>query len=147
MLLGIFSAWQVRPRERVLYEWACTNQCLPTAVELAAEDAVIAYYIEQGYGYQRTTHLPCGYDFIFTREESALHVEVKGTAGTAPRFFLTRNEHNARLTLDPDWILAMVTSALSDSPQVTVYDRRQLKEAFNIEPYVYIGTFAPKPES
>ena len=57
------------------------------AVELAAEDAVIAYYLEQGYSYQRTTHLPCGYDFIFTRKESALHVEVKGTASTTPRFF------------------------------------------------------------
>lgn len=108
---------------------------------------MIAHYIEQGYGYQRTTHLPCGYDFIFTRKESAIHVEVKGTAGKAPRFFMTRNEHDAGLILNPDWRLAMVTSALSDSPQVTVYDPRQLKEAFKIEPYVYIGTFAPKPES
>ena len=116
-------------------------------VELAAEDAVIEYYTEQGYSYQRTTHLPCGYDFIFTRGESVLHLEVKGTAGTTPRFFLTRNEHNVGLMLNPDWRLAIVTSALSASPQVTVYDSRQLKEAFNLEPYVYIGAFAPKPES
>lgn len=117
------------------------------AVELAAEKAVIEYYIEQGYSSQRTTHLPCGYDFIFKRGESALHLEVKGTAGTTPRFFLTRNEHNAGLMLNPDWRLAMVTSALSDSPQVTVYNARQLKEAFNLDPYVYIGEFVPKPES
>ncbi|KTB55227.1 hypothetical protein AO063_26375 [Pseudomonas fluorescens ICMP 11288] len=116
------------------------------AVELAAEDAVIAYYIKQGYSYQRTTHLPCGYDFIFTRKQSALHVEVKGTAGATPRFFLTRNEHNAGLMLNPNWRLAMVTSALSDAPQVTEYNPRQLKEAFSLEPYVYIGAFAPKPE-
>ncbi len=31
MLLGLFSARQVRPRGRVLYELACANQCLPTA--------------------------------------------------------------------------------------------------------------------
>jgi hypothetical protein len=117
------------------------------AVELAAEDAVIAYYSEQRYRYQRTTHIPCGYDFIFTRKESALHVEVKGMAGTTPRFFLTHNEHHAGLMLNPNWRLAMVTSALSDLPQVTVYDPRQLNETFNIEPYGYIGKFSPKPES
>lgn len=98
-------------------------------VELAAENAAIAHFTRQGYNCQRTTHLPCGYDFIFSRTESVLHVEVKGTAAATPRFFLTRNEHNAGLILNPDWRLVMVTSALSDTPQITEYNSRQLKEA------------------
>lgn len=116
------------------------------AVEVAAEEAVIAHYTGKGYTCQRTTHLPCGYDFIFTRKKSVLHVEVKGTSSTTPRFFLTRNEHNIGFELDPDWRLAMVTSALSGSPHIEEYNSRQLKEAFNIEPYVYIAAFAPVPE-
>lgn len=117
-------------------------------VEMAAERAVIEYYKAKGYiTCERVTHLPCGYDFIFSNGRSALHVEVKGTASSSPRFFLTRNEYRKGLESDPLWRLAMVTSALSTVPDTIEYSATELSRAFDIEPYVYIGAFIPKPET
>jgi hypothetical protein len=116
-------------------------------VEKAAERAVIDHFKAKGFTVTRVTHLPCGYDFVFIKGKSVKHVEVKGTASTAPQFFLTRNEHRKGLEADPAWRLAMVTSALSDTPDITEYDAGELAEAFDIEPYVYIGKFVPKSES
>lgn len=48
---------------------------------------------------------------------------------------------------NPNWQLAMVTSALSESPVVTCYSARQLREAFDMEPYVYLGRYLPQPET
>lgn len=112
-------------------------------VEKAAEIIVIGYFKAKGYLCQRVTHLPCGYDFIFTKGKSELHVEVKGTAGDLPRFFLTRNEHVRGMQSDPAWRLVMVTSALSIAPSVTEYDAVKLKRAFDLDPYVFVGTFMP----
>ena len=116
-------------------------------VELAAERVVIEHYKRKGYAYERVTHLPCGYDFVFTKDESVLHVEVKGTSSSTPQFFITRNEYGKGLQTNPAWRLAMVTSALSETPSITEYDAIELKKAFDLEPYVYIGKFIPKPES
>lgn len=116
-------------------------------VEKAAERAVIARYEAQGFKSDRVTHLPCGYDFVFTKGKSVRHVEVKGTSSATPQFFLTRNEHSKGMRSNPSWRLAMVTSALSDAPKVTEYDARELARAFDLEPYVYIAKFVPTPES
>lgn len=116
-------------------------------VEKAAECAVIKYYKAKGYTYERVTHLPCGHDFVFTNGGLVLHVEVKGTASSSPQFFLTRNEHAKGLQSNPAWRLAMVTSALSATPDIIEYDAAELNRAFDLEPYVYIGTFISKPES
>lgn len=115
-------------------------------VEKAAEYAVIAHYEKKGYAHERVTHLPCGYDFVFTKGKSVLHIEVKGTSSTVPQFFITRNEYRRGLQGNPAWRLAMVTSALSCTPNVTEYDARELTRAFDLDPYVYIGKFIPKPK-
>lgn len=116
-------------------------------VEKAAEQAVIAHYEGKGFSHQRVTHIPCGHDFVFTKGKTARHVEVKGTASPNPQFFLTRNEHEKGLRSDPSWRLAMVTSALSNEARSIVeYDAKALKRAFDLEPYVYIGTFVPEVE-
>ncbi len=52
-----------------------------------------------------------------------------------------------RKVCNPAWRLAMVTSALSESPNITEYDALELKRAFDLEPYVYIGKFIPKSEN
>lgn len=116
-------------------------------VELAAECAVIEHYKKKGYACKRVTHLPCGYDFIFTKGKLVRHVEVKGTSSPSPQFFITRNEYGKGLQSNPAWRLAMVTSALSETPSIAEYDALELKRAFDLEPYVYIGKFIPKPES
>jgi hypothetical protein len=116
-------------------------------VEKAAEREVIAYYREKGFKPVRVTHLPCGHDFVFTKGKSVLHVEVKGTSSEVAQFYLTRNEHLIGMTSNPAWRLAMVTSALSQTPAIMIYRASELKRHFDIEPYVYRGKLIPKPVS
>ena len=106
-------------------------------VEEAAERVVVAHYEAKKFKAKRVAHLNCGYDYVFTKQTTVHHVEVKGTSLADSRFFLTRNENNGRG--DSRWRLGMVTDALTDQPKVTVYDNRQFKQAFDLEPYVFIG--------
>ena len=116
-------------------------------VEKAAEKAVIAHYEGKRFKTQRVTHLPCGYDFVFSKGKTELHVEVKGTSSDAPQFFLTRNEHEKGMRSNPAWRLAMVTSALAGTPKVDVYEAKDLAKAFDLKPYIFFGRFIPKSES
>lgn len=116
-------------------------------VEKAAERTAIEHFASKGYTERRVTHLPCGYDFVFSKGKTEMHVEVKGTASDTPQFFLTRNEFNKGCKNNPVWQLAMVTSALSDDPKVKCYSPKELREAFEMEPYVYLGRFLPAPKS
>lgn len=112
-------------------------------VEKRAEDIVITHYEKKGFTCKRMTHLPCGYDFSFTKGEEERHIEVKGTSSSTPQFFLTRKEHLKGMQSNSKWRLAMVTSALSESPNLIEYTTRDLKRVFELEPYVYIGRFLP----
>lgn len=116
-------------------------------VEVAAEKAVIARYEEKGYKMTRVTHIPCGHDFIFTKGKSVVHVEVKGTSSATEQFFLTRNEHQLGMEANPNWRLAIVTSALSNRPTIREYDKRALKQAFDLQPYVFLGRAVPMTEN
>ncbi|AMS40138.1 protein NO VEIN domain-containing protein [Aminobacter aminovorans] len=116
-------------------------------VEQAAEKAVIAYYSKKKYRCTDVTKVKCGYDFLFQRGEVALRVEVKGTSSENAGFFLTRNEHDAGLNMDPTWRLAMVTRALSGEPNVQIFDAKQLRNAFDLTPYVYLGRPVVEPKS
>ncbi|MBU0609978.1 MAG: DUF3883 domain-containing protein [Armatimonadetes bacterium] len=81
----------------------------------------------------------CGYDLLARKPgtDKELHVEVKGTSGTAPRFFMTPNEH--AYMGDPRWRLAMVTDALGSAPRVSIYDARKVAERFDLQPRVWEG--------
>jgi hypothetical protein len=93
--------------------------------EKAAEQAVIARYEAKGFTHARVTHMPCGHDFVFTKGTTVRHVEVKGTMGPNPQFFLTRNEHEKGFRSDPSWRLAMVTSVLSaEARRIVEYDAK-----------------------
>ena len=113
-------------------------------VEKAAEKAVKCYYCEKDFLCTDVTKKNLGFDFIFKKEPVEYHVEVKGTSGDLPRFFMTRNENVCRKT--PKWRFAIVTNVLGPEPTVRVYDNRQFKEAFELEPYVYAGTPIIPPE-
>ncbi|OZF50453.1 protein NO VEIN domain-containing protein [Rhodococcus sp. 14-2470-1a] len=95
-------------------------------VESAAMSAVENYYetrlqakvedvSKQNLGWDITATLPDG---------EVWHVEVKGVSGSRPIVLLTANEMRAAQS-DSSWELATVTSALSDSPMVTVYSSEQ----------------------
>lgn len=79
-----------------------------------------------------------GFDLEAThRDGHSLHVEVKGTSGAEPRFFLTANEHGYREA--PEWRLAMVTDALG-KPKVAIYTLREFEREFNLAPMVWKGS-------
>jgi len=109
------------------------------AVEKAAEKAVIQHYKARGFSHLDVTKTPCGYDFLFSKGRIKSHVEVKGTASEVQQFFLTRNEHGQGYLANPLWRLAMVTKALSKKPMVEIFDAKQLKRAFDLNPYVFLG--------
>ena len=109
-------------------------------VEKAAEEAVKRDYREKGFSYtddDDVTRKNLGFDFIFRRGRTEHHVEVKGTSGDLPRFFMTRNENAYRE--NPKWRFAIVTNALGPDPTVCVYNNRRFKKTFELEPYVYTG--------
>ncbi|EUB95155.1 protein of unknown function DUF3883 [Rhizobium sp. CF080] len=113
------------------------------AVEMAAEEAIKRYYEDKGFSHERVAHLNMGFDILFRKGRTVHCVEVKGTSASVERFFLTRNENNARA--DENWRLGIVTHALSKNPKVTVYDDKALKSAFDLEPYVFIGSRVFEP--
>ena len=115
-------------------------------VEKAAEEAVKRHYREKGFSHDDVTKKNLGFDFIFRKERTKLHVEVKGTSGAHPRFFMTRNENAYRERENPQWRFAIVTNALGPKPTVHVYDNRQFKKTFELEPYVYTGMPIIPPE-
>jgi hypothetical protein len=108
-------------------------------VEKAAERAVIAHYRSLGFRCSDLTKLNCGYDFLFQKGTSVLHVEVKGASGEVAGFFLTRNEHSAGYQKNPSWRLAMVTRALSAAPTIQIFDAKQLRKVFDLTPYVFLA--------
>lgn len=109
------------------------------AVEVAAVNAVLQDLAERGYGEVVDRQKDnCGYDLLARRHASGgeLHVEVKGTSGVVPRFFMTPNEH--AYMADPRWRLAMVTDALGD-PSVELLDAKAVGKRFNLVPRVWEG--------
>ena len=106
-------------------------------VEKTAEDAVKRHYCAKGFSCTDVTKKNLGFDLIFRNGRTERHVEVKGTSGQLPRFFLTRNENAYRE--NPAWRFAIVTNALTKKPTVRVYRNREFKKKFNLDPYVYTG--------
>ena len=116
-------------------------------VEKAAEEAVKKHYRAKGFSYtdaDDVTKKNLGFDFIFRRGRTERHVEVKGTSGDLPRFFMTRNENAYRE--NPKWRFAIVTNALSSKPKVRIYNNQKFEKTFELDPYVYTGTPVIMPE-
>ena len=110
-------------------------------VEKSAEEAVKRHYCEKGFSHDdddNVTKKNLGFDFIFRKGRTEHRVEVKGTSGDLPRFFMTRNENAYREARA--WRFAIVTNALGPKPTVRVYDNRRFKMTFKLEPYVYTGS-------
>ena len=115
-------------------------------VEKAAERAVKKYYADKGFSIPEggdVTKKNLGFDFIFRKGNKIRHVEVKGTSGDLPRFFLTRNENACRD--HPKWRFAIVTNALGPEAKIGVYNNQEFEEAFELGPYVYLGGPSTRP--
>ena len=79
-------------------------------VEIAAIDFVTADLIARRFAVHDHQRENRGYDLLAVKADETLRVEVKGTDGPVPRFFLSRNERSCA-TRDSTWRLAIVTSA------------------------------------
>ncbi|MFC2992975.1 DUF3883 domain-containing protein [Halomonas tibetensis] len=111
------------------------------AVEDAAVQRVITYLEQQTpqFKIQVRQKDNCGYDLLATRNDKALRIEVKGTAGTAAAFWLTRNERAG--SVHPDWRLALVPNALADKPnEPEFFTALEMESAFELEPYKWRAT-------
>jgi hypothetical protein len=104
------------------------------AVETAAIEAVKDFLRhQQGYRITDRQKDNCGYDLLAKREQQPieLHVEVKGTNSSVPRFFISRTEK--AYMYNPRWRLAIVTNAL-DNPVVSVLTVNQVEKKFVFNP-------------
>lgn len=107
--------------------------------ENAAVALVQSYYAKR-YTCIDRQHDNCGYDLHFVHRKTGeeLHVEVKGTAGTRPHFFISSNEHN-HAKMHPFWRLAMVTEALGEG-KLEVMDYKAASKRFRWDPFVWHAT-------
>lgn len=99
------------------------DQSLIKNVEQAAVAFVRAKLLADGWQEVRDRQRDgCGYDLDYRHSKTSvpLHVEVKGTTSTTPRFMLTRLEHEV-LRKDDRARVYLVLEALT-SPRLAVYD-------------------------
>lgn len=109
------------------------------AVEDAAVEAARRELNKLGYSCVSREADKVGFDLEAKRDRDGdiLHVEVKGTSGSEPRFFMTANEHGYREA--PEWRLAMVTGVLG-KPKVAIHTLREFERDFDLAPMVWKGT-------
>src|SRR5690606_28072131 len=111
---------------------------LRKAVEEAAVAATTANLRRLGFDCVSREKDNIGYDIEATRQidGETLHIEVKGTSGPTPRFFMTANEYGYREA--PEWRLAIVTDALGKR-DVAIYTAEQFATTFEMAPIVWKG--------
>lgn len=106
-LIGTFNAdfappgYSGHPRSPGL--WARPDP----ATEAAAVRFVRHRLHMSGYAVKSRESEICGYDLHATKHGAELHVEVKGSKGDTPHFFISRNEYTVA-SRDPEWRLAVV---------------------------------------
>ena len=104
-------------------------------IEQAAIQFVTAHYEAQDYKVESRESQNLGYDLLAVKPDSTLKLEVKGTDGVAPRFFLTRNERRCAAQ-NADWRLVLVTSART-APQLQTLTIQDVERIFNLDPLAW----------
>jgi hypothetical protein len=105
-------------------------------VEAAARDAVWVDYESRGWDVDTVEHLRCGYDLRCVKGKTEEHVEVKGVRGTRQAFIITTGEVK-RAETDPQFVLYLVTAALSVCPVKTRFTGKQFLDHFDLRPVQY----------
>lgn len=77
----------------------------------------------------------CGYDLLATSPQDRMLVEVKGTASSLPRFYVTRNEYQWSIG-QKEWRLFVVTDA-STVPELHEYTGSEMRDAFAFAPLAW----------
>lgn len=117
----------------------CGDQDQRKEIEKAAI-ATVRAHLAKDYECADRQNDNCGFDLLFVHRKSndELHVEVKGTAGLQPHFFISVNEH-AHAEKFLEWRLAMVTNALN-KPAIEIMTYAQAKQRFDWQPFTWHAT-------
>lgn len=104
-------------------------------IEQAAIKFVTAHYEAQDYKVESRESQNLGYDLLAVKASTTLYLEVKGTDGSSPRFFLTRNERKCA-GQEADWRLVLVTSART-APQLQTLTIQDVERLFSLDPLAW----------
>lgn len=99
------------------------------AVEAEAVSAVIGWYEERGWDVASVEDENRGYDLICSKGRLEEHVEVKGTQGPTPSFFMSVNEYRCAQE-DALFVLCVVTGIFSRESYVHRSAGAQVFEEF-----------------
>lgn len=105
-------------------------------VEKAAVTYVTKWYRSHGWKVTSVESDKKGYDLVCERASSELHVEVKGVNGNGKQFILTAREFETGFQ-DGKFVLALVSYALSEKPNLQQWKAKEFREAFAFNPIQY----------
>lgn len=113
-------------------------------VEVAAIKFATKTLEQEGYRVTSREKDNIGFDLeAINIAGDALHVEVKGTSGALPKFFLSRNEK--AYSTSSIWRFMIVTNALGDNPEVQSYNLKEFQKTFELSAISWQGS--PKDRS
>ena len=106
-------------------------------IEKAAISYAMDFMWRNGYDFKHDAQRDkCGYDLVFRKGRSDIHLEVKGISGHKREFNLTRKEFRCASN-DSNWQILVVTNALK-SPKHLLLTGRELKRRLKrLEPQQY----------
>ena len=105
-------------------------------VEAAAVRLVITLYKQDGWVVESVERDRCGFDLRCRKGNDSRDVEVKGISGSEVAFTVTHGEVNQART-NPRFVICIVTSVLSERPDVTRYAGRKFLANFLLDPIQY----------
>jgi hypothetical protein len=108
-------------------------------VEQSAISIVMTWYQTEGWSVESVESIKCGYDLLCRKNSEENHVEVKGVQGDLISFIITAGEVRQSQN-DDDFVLCVVTSALTDSPKITLFDSKSFASDFDLSPISYRAT-------
>jgi Domain of unknown function (DUF3883) len=98
-------------------------------VENEAVSLVTKWYEERGWNVDNVETEKRGYDLLCYKGRLEEHVEVKGTQGAVPSYFITANEYECAKE-DPLFILCVVTEIFSQQPYIYSYATAHIFDDF-----------------
>jgi hypothetical protein len=109
-------------------------------VEQAAVACVRCLYEAEGWYVESVEAKKIGYDLLCRRGMAEEHVEVKGVQGEIASFIITEGEYR-RAKEDPDFVLYVLTRALTKQAQLKRFAAKSLLYDFAFIPISYRAVF------
>ncbi len=108
-------------------------------VEKAAVLFVKKHFKSQGWSVHSVENKKCGYDLFCIKGSIKKHIEVKGVKGNIASFIITAGEVE-KAKKDIRYILCVVTSAISKTPQLSKYSPKDFIKKFELYPISYLAS-------